>query len=130
MAVITEERLSTEERVSRIEGGQAHLATKADVAQSEARTATRIAESATSTSAQIAESEARNSAQIAESEARSSARIDMVLAELAELRKEFAEFRAEIRVEMAKSESRTTRWMLTIGGFGIAAITILYRLLG
>ena len=115
MAVITEERLSTEERVSRIEGGQAHLATKADVAQSEARTATRIAES-----------EARNSAQIAESEARSSARIDMVLAELAEIRKEFAEF----RVEMAQRETRMTIWMLTIGGFGIAAITILYRLLG
>ena len=55
MAVITEERLSTEERVSRIEGGQAHLATKADVAQSEARTAERIAESDARNAAQFAE---------------------------------------------------------------------------
>ena len=59
---LTEERPTTEERVSRIEGVQTHLATKADVAEvrteiaeSEARTATRIAESEARTTAQIAE---------------------------------------------------------------------------
>ena len=61
--LITEERPSTEERVSRIEGEQRHLATKADVAEllaeiakSEARTSARIAE----LHAEMARIEARN----------------------------------------------------------------------
>ena len=61
--IITEERPSTEERVSRIEGEQRHLATKADVAEvlaeiakSEARTSARIAE----LHAEMARIEARN----------------------------------------------------------------------
>ena len=52
---LTEERPTTEERVSRIEGVQTHLATKADVA--EVRT-------------EIAKAEARLAKQIAESETR------------------------------------------------------------
>ena len=51
---LTEERPTTEERVSRIEGVQTHLATKADVAgvrteiaKAEARLAKQIAESET-----------------------------------------------------------------------------------
>ena len=52
---LTEERPTTEERVSRIEGVQTHLATKADVA--EVRT-------------EIAKAEARLTKQIAESETR------------------------------------------------------------
>ena len=79
MSTATDERQSTEERVSRIEGAQAHLATKADLAQAETRITGQI---------------------------------------------------AEIRAEIAKSEARMIRWMLTIGGFGIAAVTILYRLFG
>ena len=50
MVINTEERRSTEERVSRLEGGYDHLATKEDVAnvrtevaESESRTAQRIA---------------------------------------------------------------------------------------
>ena len=79
MAALTEERQSVEERVSRIEGAQAHFATKADVAQSETRITRQL---------------------------------------------------AEIRAEIAKSEARVIRWMLAIGGFGIAAITVINRLLG
>ena len=52
---LTEERPTTEERVSRIEGVLPHLATKADVAE------VRV---------EIAESEARLTKQIAESETR------------------------------------------------------------
>ena len=54
--IITEERPSTEERVSRIEGEQRHLATKADIAELRAE----IAKSEARTSARIAASEARN----------------------------------------------------------------------
>ena len=79
MPTLTEERPSIEERVSRIEGAQAHLATKADAAQSETRITRQL---------------------------------------------------AEIRAEIAKSEARVIRWMLAIGGFGIAAITVINRLLG
>ena len=42
--LITEERPSTEERVSRIEGEQRHLATKADVDELRAELPARIAE--------------------------------------------------------------------------------------
>ena len=59
---LTEERPTTEERVSRIEGVQTHLATKADVAE----VRTEIAESEARTTTRIAESEARTTAQIAE----------------------------------------------------------------
>ena len=52
----TEQRPSTEERVSRIEGEQRHLATKADIAELRAE----IAKSEARTSARIAASEARN----------------------------------------------------------------------
>ena len=52
MVIHTEGRVSTEERVSRLEGGYGHLATKEDIAnlrteaaKSEARTAQRITES-------------------------------------------------------------------------------------
>ena len=54
--LITEQRPSTEERVSRIEGEQRHLATKADIAELRAE----IAKSEARTSARIAASEARN----------------------------------------------------------------------
>ena len=94
MPPLTEQRPSTEERVSRIEGAQPHLATKADVAEAEARIARQIAESETRTNRQIAESEARLTKQIAE------------------------------------SDTRMIRWMLTFAAFGIAAITVMYRLFG
>jgi len=42
--IITEERPSTEERVSRIEGEQRHLATKADVAELRAGVLAQLAE--------------------------------------------------------------------------------------
>ena len=54
--IITEERPSTEERVSRIEGEQRHLATKADIAELRAD----IAKSEARMTARIAASEARN----------------------------------------------------------------------
>ena len=44
---LTEERPTTEERVSRIEGVQTHLATKADVAELRADLTKQIAESET-----------------------------------------------------------------------------------
>ena len=83
MPPLTEQRPSTEERVSRIEGAQPHLATKADVAEAEARI-----------TRQIAEAEARLTKQIAE------------------------------------SDTRMIRWMLAFAGFGIAAVTVMYRLFG
>ena len=52
---LTEERPTTEERVSRIEGVQTHLATKADVAELRADVTMRIAESEARTAALIAE---------------------------------------------------------------------------
>ena len=55
MVIHTEERRSIEERVSRLEGGYGHLATKEDIAN--VRT-------------DIAKSEARNAQRTAESEAR------------------------------------------------------------
>ena len=65
--ITTEERPSTEERVSRIEGEQRHLATKADVAEvlaeiakSEARTSARIAELRAEIIAEMARIETRN----------------------------------------------------------------------
>ena len=69
--IITEERPSTEERVSRIEGAQTHLATKADVAElrgevlaelakSEARTSERIAKLHAEVIAELARIETRN----------------------------------------------------------------------
>ena len=63
-----EERTTIEERVSRIEGEQTHLATKADI--------------------------------------------------------------AELRVEIAKSEARTARWIIASVSLGVAVMTIMYRLLG
>ena len=101
MPPLTERRPSTEERVSRIEGVQPHLATKADVAEVETRLTRQIAESETRLTRQIVESEARTN-----------------------------ELIAAFRDEMAKSETRMIRWMLTSVGFGIAAITVMYRLLG
>ena len=67
----TEQRPSTEKRVSRIEGEQRRLATKADVAElrgevlaeiakSEARTSERIAKLHAEVIAELARSEARN----------------------------------------------------------------------
>ena len=56
---LTEERPTTEERVSRIEGVLPHLATKADVAGVETRLVARIAEVETRLTKQIAESETR-----------------------------------------------------------------------
>ena len=65
--IITEQRPSTEERVSRIEGEQRHLATKADVAEvlteiakSEARTSARIAKIHAESLAEMARIETRN----------------------------------------------------------------------
>ena len=65
--LITEQRPSTEERVSRIEGEQRHLATKADVAEvlaeiakSEARTSARIAKIHAESLAEMARIETRN----------------------------------------------------------------------
>ena len=52
---LTEERPTTEERVSRIEAVLPHLATKADVAELRADVTMRIAESEARTAAQIAE---------------------------------------------------------------------------
>ena len=37
---------------------------------------------------------------------------------------------AELRAEIAESQTKSTRWMLAIAGFIIAAITLLDRLLG
>ena len=56
MVIHTEERRSIEERVSRLEGGYDHLATKADVAD----VRTEVAKSEGRTAQRIAESEARN----------------------------------------------------------------------
>ena len=56
---LTEERPTTEERVSRIEGVLPHLATKADVAELRADLTVRIAEVETRLAKQIAESETR-----------------------------------------------------------------------
>lgn len=55
MVINTEERRSTEERVSRLEGGYEHLATKADVAN----VRTEVAESESRTAQRIAGAEAR-----------------------------------------------------------------------
>lgn len=69
MVINTEERRSIKERVSRIEGGYDHLATKEDVANVRTDVAgvrTDIANVRT----EAAESEARNAQRTAESEAR------------------------------------------------------------
>ena len=55
MVINTEERRSTEERVSRLEGGYDHLATKEDVAN----VRTEVAESESRTAQRIADAEAR-----------------------------------------------------------------------
>ena len=119
MPPLTERRPSTEERVSRSLFVQPRLATKADVAESEARI-----------TRQIAESEARTSRQIVESEARTNTQIAGVRAEIVESEARTNEQIAALRDEMAKFETRMIRWMLTSVGFGIAAITVMYRLFG
>ncbi len=60
----------TEERLSRLEGGYEHLATKADVQALETRMTQQISESEARMSKQMADSEARLTKQIAESETR------------------------------------------------------------
>lgn len=62
--------MTTEERLSHLEGGYEHLATKADVQALETRMTQQIAESEARMSKQIADSEARLTKQIAESETR------------------------------------------------------------
>ena len=37
---------------------------------------------------------------------------------------------AELRAEIAESQTKATRWMIVIGGFIIAAITLLNSILG
>ena len=101
MTINIEERPSTEERVSYIEGAYGHLATKEDVANLRADMRTAIAESETRVTRLVAESETRTTKLI-----------------------------AELRAEIAESQTKSTRWMLAIAGFIIAAITLLDRLLG
>ena len=62
MATETRERITDPERLSRLEGAHLHMATKADLAASEARVMARIAES----DEKRAESEIRVMARIAE----------------------------------------------------------------
>ena len=68
--LITEERPSTEERVSRIEGEQRHLATKADVAELRGEVIAEIAKSEARTSARIAKIHAESLAEMARIETR------------------------------------------------------------
>ena len=105
MVIDVEERTSTEERVSRIEGVLPHLATKADVVESEARVTRQISDLRTETRTQIAETEARVTRQI-------------------------ADLRTETQTQIAKSETRMIRWMIAIASLMVAAITLIDRLFG
>lgn len=69
MATNTEERRSTEERVSRLEGGYDHLATKADVAQTRTEVANVRTEVA-NVRTENAESESRTAQRIADAQSR------------------------------------------------------------
>ena len=69
MVINTEGRISTEERVSRLEGGYGHLATKEDVANVQTEVANVRTEVA-NVRTEVAESEARTAQRTAESEAR------------------------------------------------------------
>ena len=66
MAIETRERITDPERLSRLEGAHEHMATKADLAASEARLMAKIAE----TNEKIAESEIRTAEKINASERR------------------------------------------------------------
>ena len=112
MVINVEERPPTEERVSYLEGAYGHLATKEDVANLRADLRTAIAETETRVTQRVAESETRMTRLIAESETRTTKLI------------------AELRAEIAESQTKTTRWMIIIGGFIIAAITLLNSILG
>ena len=111
MTTETRERITDPERLSRLEGAHLHMATKADLAASEARVMAMIAES----DEKRAESEIRVMAMIAETNERI----------------------AETNQRIVESESRLIRWGIGIAVTAFAAaaslvaagVMILYRLL-
>ena len=70
MATETRERITDPERLSRLEGAHLHMATKADLAASEARVIAMVAESEIRTADKIAALEIRLTEKILESENR------------------------------------------------------------
>ena len=72
MTTETRERITDPERLSRLEGAHEHMATKADLAATEARLMAKIAESNEKT----AESEIRTAEKIAASEIRTAEKIN------------------------------------------------------
>ena len=127
MVMDVEERTSTEERVSRIEGVLPHLATKADVVESEARVTRQIADLRTETRTQIVESEARVTQQIANLRTETTRQIAETEARVT---RQIADLRTETQTQIAKSETRMIRWMIAIASLMVAAITLIDRLFG
>ena len=134
MVMDVEERTSTEERVSRIEGVLPHLAAKSDVAESETRVTRQIADLRTETRTGFAElrkenveSEARVTRQIAD--LRTETRTQIAETE-ARVTQQIADLRTETQTQIAKSETRMIRWMIAIASLMVAAITLIDRLFG
>ena len=100
MTTQTDDRPSTEERVSRLEGAYDHLATKADVAD----VRTEIA------NVRIEVAELRT--------------------EVAKGRAETAAMETRTRAETAAMETRMVKWIVSVAGIGVAITVALNRLLG
>ena len=100
---------TTEERLSHLEGGYEHLATKADVQALETRM-----------TKQIADSEAQSAKQRAEMETR--------------LTKQITDANLSMTKQVAESETRVVKWVVgaIIGGIiaGAAMITVAINLVG
>ena len=104
MATETRERITDPERLSRLEGAHAHMATKADLAAVETRVMARIAATEIRVTERIVESEIRLMAKI-----------------------------AETNEKTAKSESRIIKWTVSafaaLASLVVAGGAFLYRLI-
>ena len=107
---------SLRDRVSRIEGGYEHLATKADIAETKAELKADIAEVRTELKAEISDVRSELKADVAD-----------VKADLAEVKTDLAQFKVQIDEHIARLEARL---LLRFGSIAVAAAVGFSQLLG
>ena len=145
MTTLTEERATTEERVSYLEGSYAHMPTKADVFEVEKQLSDRIDDARTEFRAGLDDARTEFRTELAKLRAEIRTETTDLREKIAELRAEmqtgFAELRAEmragfaeLRAEIAEGGDRMVKWLIAIAAVGVVvfavATTVLIRIFG
>ncbi len=111
MTTQTDDRPSTEERVSRLEGAYDHLATKADVADVRTEIANVRIEAA-----EVRTEVAKGRADLSAMETR--------------MRADLSAMETRMRADLSAMETRMVKWIVSVVGIGVAVTVALNRLLG